>query len=122
MSLVYKEAGQVPQLPVVDVCEDEILLPVEGVDADLLKQAPPAKPLWQRWNDYGIGCLIEGGVGSKKGELRQAEEAFRQLLAPENKAAHAHGHLNLARVYLDEGRLKEGVEVLNEAAKDDPPA
>src|SRR5260370_41798594 len=113
MSLVYKEAGQVPQLPVVDLCEDEIILPVEGVDADLLKQAPPAKPLWQRWNDYGIGCLIEGGVGSKKGELRQAEEAFRTVVEIGDKEGRAQGYLNLARVYFEEGRLTEAVKALN---------
>ncbi|HEV3081767.1 MAG TPA: tetratricopeptide repeat protein, partial [Gemmataceae bacterium] len=122
MSLVYKEAGQVPQLPVVDLCEDEILLPVDGVDTDLLKQATPAKPLWQRWNDYGIGCLIEGGVGSKKGELRQADEAFRTVVEIGDKEGRAQGYLNLARVYFDEGRLTEAVKALNSAQNADPPA
>jgi len=85
----------VPQLPVVDLCEDEIILPVEGVDADLLKQAPPAKPLWQRWNDYGIGCLIEGGVGSKKENCARR----RKLSVPSSRSAtregRAQGYLNL---------------------------
>ncbi len=31
-------------------------------------------PLWQRWNDYGIGLLLKG-----KAELRQAAEAFPEV-------------------------------------------
>jgi tetratricopeptide (TPR) repeat protein len=53
--------------------------------------------------------------------LKQAEQAFKQLLTLDKKW-HAHGHLNLARVYLEEGRLAEAVDALNQAAKDEPPA
>ena len=54
---------------------------------------------WQRWNDYGIGCLIEGGAEYKKGELRQAEEAFQGCLKAYPEEAVGHAYLNLARVY-----------------------
>jgi tetratricopeptide (TPR) repeat protein len=121
MSLTFKDA-QVPQLPIVDLCTDEVLLPIEGQPGDVPAQTAPIKPAWQRWNDYGIGCLLEGGAGLKKGELRQAEEAFEHLLKSEDKAAHAHGYLNLARVYIDEGRLDEAVAALNQAKSADPPA
>lgn len=121
MRLVY-DKGPVPKLPIVDICQDHITLPVVGVAEKVPEQTSPIKPelQWQRWNDYGIGCLIEGGPGSKKGELRQAEQAFKQLLDLP-KPAPGHGHLNLVRVYLDEGRLKEAVDMLNESAKDPPP-
>jgi tetratricopeptide (TPR) repeat protein len=123
MSLVFKDkGGEVPRLPIVDLCEDEVMLPVAGVAADLPQPSALGKPLWQRWNDYGIACLIEGGVGSKKGELRQAEQAFRKVIALNEKAALGHGYLNLARVLFDEGRLLEAVKALNSAQHADPPA
>src|SRR5207302_5791113 len=59
------EKARVPQLPVVDLCEDAVTLPITG-GPEVAKQLSPIKPPWQRWNDYGIACLIEGGVGTKK--------------------------------------------------------
>jgi tetratricopeptide (TPR) repeat protein len=122
MSLVYRDSGSVPRLPIVDLCEDRLTLPVAGVAVEIPPQTSPIKPGWQRWNDYGIGCFLEGGAGSKKGELRQAEEAFRRLLALGDKDALAHAYLNSARVYFDEGRLREAVEALSKAQTTDPPA
>mgnify|MGYP000933121386 CR=1 FL=1 len=29
-------------------------------------QTSPVAPAWQRWNDYGIGCFLEGG-GKREG-------------------------------------------------------
>jgi tetratricopeptide (TPR) repeat protein len=106
----------------VDVCEDRLTLPVVGVSAGIPPQSSPVKPAWQRWNDYGIGCFLEGGAGAKRGELRQAEKAFHRLLAMPEKDAHAHGYLNVARVYFDEGRLQEAVHALGKAQATDPPA
>ena len=83
-------------------------------------QESPVKPAWQRWNDYGIGCLLEGG--GKRGHFRQAEEAFKKLLTLGEKDAVPHGHLNLARVYIDEGRLDEAARQLDAAGRCDPPA
>ena len=75
-------------------------------------------PAWQRWNDYGIGLLLEGSVGAEKGELIQATEAFEHV----EKLGHADGPVNLARVYFKEGRLDDTVAALQRAAKFDPPA
>ena len=50
---------------------------------------------WERWNDYGIGLLLEGNAGSEKGELRQAEDAFTEV----ERLGRPDGPLNLARVY-----------------------
>jgi tetratricopeptide (TPR) repeat protein len=122
LSLVYKDKGTVPVLPITDMCEDEMTLPVEGVSAPAVaSQSSPIRPEWQRWNDYGIGCLLEGGAGLKKGELRQAEDAFRRVSSLPDKEAQANGYLNLARVYFDEGRLAEAVTALNQAREKDAP-
>jgi tetratricopeptide (TPR) repeat protein len=122
MSLVYKDAGRVPELPIVDICEDSVILPVDGLTGAVGAQESLIHPAWQRWNDYGIGCFLEGGQGSKKGELRQAEEAFQHLVTLPDADAHGHGYLNLARVFLDEGRLREAVDVLRKSQEVKPPA
>jgi tetratricopeptide (TPR) repeat protein len=109
-----------PKLPVVDMCSDTVTLPVAGVDAPVSPQTSPVKPAWQRWNDYGIGCYLEGG--GKRGHFRQAEEAFKKLLTLGEQDAVPQGHLNLARLYLDEGRLDEAAKELDASGKCEPPA
>jgi len=81
-------------------------------------QQPSTIPEWQRWNDYGIGLLLEGDKGSEKGELIQAAQAFEQV----EKLGRADGPVNLARVYYKEGRLDDAVTALQRAAKFNPPA
>jgi tetratricopeptide (TPR) repeat protein len=71
----------------------------------------PAILPWERWNDYGIGLLLEGSTGSEKGELRQAADAFTQV----ERLGKADGALNLARVFFKEGRLDEAVSALRRA-------
>lgn len=117
MDYVFGKGGG-PDLPVVSMCEDTVTLPVAGVVTQVPEQASPIKPAWQRWNDYGIGLLLEGDRGAEKGELRQAEEVFRTVagLRPQD------GYVNLARVYIKEGRLEEATEVLQKAESLDPPA
>lgn len=121
MTLVYGASDKVPKLPVVDLCEDRVVLPVEGVAADVSPKESPIKPAWQRWNDYGIGLLLQRDIGGKKGELKQAAAAFQQLLSLGADEAVAHGHVNLARVYVEEGLLGEAATELQAAAKSKPP-
>src|SRR5262245_8997065 len=102
MSLVHGGDEKVPQLPVVDICEDAVKLPVAS-GAEVAKQESKIKPPWQSWNDYGIACLIEGGVGTKKGELVQAEQAFQKVMEFKEKVPQIQGRINLARVALDLG-------------------
>ena len=118
-----ESAARFPSLPVIDLCEDQITLPVSGAspaDDTWKNQRSSIEPAWQRWNDYGIGCLLEGDFQAAKGELRQAESAFRQVTSvPE---AASFGWINLARVFLEEGRLAEAAVAVNEAAAAEPPA
>ena len=92
-----------PKLPIVDMCDDKVTLPIAGGPA-VPAQSSPIKPAWQRWNDYGIGCFLEGG--GKRGHFKQAEIAFKQLLALGEKDAVPHGHLNLARLYYEHAPLR----------------
>jgi len=104
-------------LPITTIAADEIVFPIEGFPSNSTN-APSKIPEWQRWNDYGIGLLLEGDRGSEKGELIQAAAAFSEV----EKLGRADGPLNLARVYFKEGRLDDAVTALQRANKFDPPA
>ncbi len=110
-------------LPITTIAADKITFPIEVVDATAVQLAAITAqtsniPVWQRWNDYGIGLLNEGSTGAEKGELIQAAQAFEQV----EKLGRADGPVNLARVFYKEGRLDDAVEALERAAKSDPPA
>ncbi|MEM9303777.1 MAG: tetratricopeptide repeat protein, partial [Pseudomonadota bacterium] len=101
-------------LPVTTIAADRIVLPVAGAEPATPVQAREDIPEWQRWNDYGIGLLRKRGAG----QLRQAEEAFGAV----ERAGRGDGPLNLARVYLREGRLEDASTALGRAAAAEPAA
>lgn len=105
----------VNSLPITTLASDTVTFPVEGAAVEGEPQKSAIVDLWQRWNDYGIGLLLEGGG---KAELKQAEQAFLEV----ERLERFDGPLNLARVYLTEGRLDEAIEALNRARKYDKPA
>jgi tetratricopeptide (TPR) repeat protein len=118
MEYVYKTGDQVPKLPIVDICEDQVTLPVEGDAAQVPEQKSPIQPAWQRWNDYGIGMFLTASSDADRPGLRQAIEAFQKLTPMENKAPQAHGYLNLARCYVLGGQLREATAALDKIRKD----
>jgi tetratricopeptide (TPR) repeat protein len=103
-------------LPIMTLATDSLTLPVRG-GAAVAEQKVEIQP-WERWNDYGIGLLRKAGASGPAGELRQAEEAFRQV----EELGRPDGPLNLGRVYLREGRLEDAAVALKRAAEHDPPA
>ncbi len=110
MDYVYGK-GQGPKLPVVVMASDTITLSVEG-GPPVTKPPSSIKLSWQRWNDYGIGLLLEGATkGGQKGELRQAEEVFQKVA----DLGRVDGWANLARVYLREGRIPDARRALAKA-------
>jgi hypothetical protein len=93
------------------MASDKVIFPVNRNSTN----NPDSKiDLWQRWNDYGIGLFRKGG----RGELRQAEAAFREV----EKLGRGDGALNVARVALREGRLDAAAAALERAAKAKTPA
>ncbi len=105
-------------LPITTLAADMLTFPVQGVAAPVANLDVKI-PAWQRWNDYGIGLLLEGEAGSAKGELLQAAAAFQEV----EKLNRFDGPLNQARVYFREGRLDEAVAALRRAAGyREPPA
>ncbi|HYG36508.1 MAG TPA: tetratricopeptide repeat protein, partial [Clostridia bacterium] len=110
-------------LPITTIAADAITFPIDRAGADSVTptalRSQSSIPEWQRWNDYGIGLLLEStDKGAEKGQLIQAAEAFEQV----EKLGRADGPVNLARVYFKEGRLDEAVAALQRASQCDPPA
>ncbi len=70
-----------------------------------------ARPLWERWNDYGIGHLLEG-------DTRRALEAFKQVTQLAKKSPE--GPINQGRVLFIEGQVDRGLEILKEAEQRRP--
>ena len=99
-------------LPVLTLAADSVVFPVEGISEET-KNVESKSPAWQRWNDYGIGLFLEG-----KSELKQAEQAFKVV----ESMKRFDGPINLARVYLREGRIDEAVDAVQRAAKVTEPA
>src|SRR5262249_5559498 len=118
MAYVHKDKP-VPKLPIVDMCADKVVLPVES-GADVPPQESPIQPAWQRWNDYGIACYLEAGAGAKRGQTKQAVAAFKTLLTLDVKDANPHAHINLARIYIDDGRLNAAAAELEKARQYGP--
>ena len=113
MQFVMDDSAWVNDLPILELAEDRVTFPVATGQAS--EHTAVEFPLWQRWNDYGIGLLRKRG----RGELRQAEHAFEQVEA----LGRPDGPLNLARLYLREGRVTEDAPAALRRARDfDPPA
>jgi tetratricopeptide (TPR) repeat protein len=98
---IQGEAFRGNHLPVTVIAEADLSL--DGADGT------PPTPTWMRWNDYGIGLLLTPGAGL----LRQAEQAFLRVAESQPEP----GLVNLARVYLREGRLQEAGAMLARAAE-----
>ena len=113
MRYVLEDPDWANDLPVIELAQDSVSFPV-GETEPAIAEAP-GFPLWQRWNDYGIGLLRKPGGA----QLRQAEEAFKEVEA----LGRPDGPVNLARVYLAEGRVdRDAPEALRRARDFDPPA
>ena len=102
----------VPNLPIVVMAQST---------ADLIV-LPPGSPLpgsravtgkddWHRWNDYGIGFLLQG-------DLKAAEAAF--VHATEADPGNPDGWVNIGRVRVQEGNLTGATQVLDKALQLSP--
>lgn len=112
-SRVSGPTKEVPTLPVVVVAEDTQTLRVVDAGAPLPERMAPGGTAAgdpgvdrERWNDYGIGLLLQG-------DLRAARAAFTRVteLEPE----YVDGWVNLGRVAVAEGALDEARGVLERA-------
>jgi tetratricopeptide (TPR) repeat protein len=104
---VAGEIKAIPNLPVVVMAEDKATLRVVGGDASVsVGQTPPAKDDRERWNDYGIGLLLQG-------DLKGAEAVFQKVI--EVDPGYIDGWVNVARCRIQEGDLRGAEEMLVKA-------
>ncbi len=106
--------GYQNDLPITTICSDKVTLGVEGGETPTAQQSL-IEP-WQRWNDYGIGLLLEKEEG-KVADLNQALRAFQEV----EKLGRADGLVNQARVLIENGDLPQAATVLEKATKANPP-
>ncbi|HJY85665.1 MAG TPA: tetratricopeptide repeat protein [Candidatus Acidoferrales bacterium] len=106
-SHVSGQLKEIPALPVVTLAEDNVTLRVlPGRTARPQPQLVLNAGDWERWNDYGIGLLLQG-------DLKGAETAFQNVAqaVPENP----DGWVNIGRVRLEEGNIPGARAVLEKA-------
>jgi Flp pilus assembly protein TadD len=106
-ALVSAKRKEIPDLPIVVMSSDKVSLRVADSTAKLPEpQVVLNQDDWTRWNDYGIGLLLQG-------DLKGAEAAFSKItqMCPDNP----DGWVNLGRVALQEGDLERARVVLEKA-------
>jgi Flp pilus assembly protein TadD len=107
-----KVSGQIkaiPDIPTTIMAEAGASLAVIG-ESERLPAASPMldRSVRERWNDYGIGLLLQG-------DLKAAEDAFRKVAAMDPD--YADGPVNLARAQLQEGDVQTAIETLETARR-----
>jgi len=107
MQGVSAKTEKIPDVPIVALAENEATLDV------LAANAPPPSPKmqllkedWQRWNDYGIGLLMQG-------DLKAAQAAFEKVT--EADPQNPDGWVNIGRAALQEGDVPRTRAVLEKA-------
>ena len=109
---VSGEIKAIPDIPTTVMAEAEASLVVIDGDAPLPTVARPMDPgLRERWNDYGIGLLLQG-------DLRGAEAAFRTVMAID--PTYPDGPVNVARARLQEGDVDAAIPLLEQALALEP--
>jgi tetratricopeptide (TPR) repeat protein len=107
LSQVSGKLKSIPNLPIVTMAEDRKEIQVTGQKAALpeLKSKFEKEDLL-RWNDYGIGLLLQG-------DLKAAEAAFVRVT--EIDPSYADGWVNIARSRIQEGNTAGAQAVLRKA-------
>jgi len=104
---VSAKSEKIPDLPIVAVAENEVALDVLPASAPAPKpKTQLAQEDWQRWNDYGIGLLLQG-------DLKAAQAAFEKVT--EADPQNPDGWLNIGRAALQEGDVARARTVLEKA-------
>ena len=97
---------EAPELPITELARDALVLPLEGAEVR------PADPMhWHRYNDLGIGLLLQG-------DTKLALEAFAKVV--ELRPDLPDGYRNQARVHLRE-KNPEPVRALLERCEEVAP-
>lgn len=100
---------RIPVLPIIEMANAETVIHVGARNGEWSPRVEPTD--WERWNDYGIGLLLQG-------DLKGAEHAFRRAVDADPE--HPDGWLNVARSMVEEGRTSEAEPFLDKALELSP--
>ena len=104
---VSAKEEKVPDLPIVCIAENEVAVDVLPANAPVPEgKVVTQKEDWERWNDYGIGLLLQG-------DLKGAQAAFVKVTEADPK--NPDGWVNIGRAALQEGDLPRARTVLEKA-------
>ena len=104
---VSAKEEKIPDVPVVALAENEVTLNVAPHNAPALQAKTDLQAEdWQRWNDYGIGLLLQG-------DLKGAEAAFQKVTEIDPK--NPDGWVNIGRAAVQEGDMDRARTVLQKA-------
>ncbi len=102
-----KLKGEIPDLPITVLASDELRIEVAGAGHPEPAWKPVvAKEDWERWNDWGIGLLLQG-------DLKGAEYAFERVTQAD--PSYADGWLNVARALIREGEMERAKPFIQRA-------
>jgi Flp pilus assembly protein TadD len=111
-STVSGQIKSIPDIPITVMAYQESSLKVVPRNAALPETKPFLdKSVRERWNDYGIGLLLQG-------DLKGAEAAF--LKVTEMDPDYADGWVNVARGRIQEGNMEAAEQILRKALEVDP--
>jgi Flp pilus assembly protein TadD len=99
---------QIPVLPIVTLAESAVTLAVGDRTTRTAWRPVVEAAARERWNDWGIGLLLQG-------DLKAAEFAFRRVT--EAEPGYADGWLNVARALIQEGETDAAKPFIAEALK-----
>jgi Tfp pilus assembly protein PilF len=104
---VSGKAKTIPSLPITVMAEAQAEVRVLPQGAGLEPPSPVLDPaVRERWNDYGIGLLLQG-------DIRGAEAAFRRVT--EIEPDYPDGWVNIGRALVREGNMAGAEKALQRA-------
>ncbi|HXU31235.1 MAG TPA: tetratricopeptide repeat protein [Thermoanaerobaculia bacterium] len=106
-----KIKGAIPDLPITELARDEVTLPLGTAGSAPQFTAKPLLEDRERWNDWGIGLLLQG-------DLKGAERAFR--IVTQIEPEYADGWVNVARALIREGETEAARPFVERALKVKP--
>jgi tetratricopeptide (TPR) repeat protein len=107
VSRVSGSVKGIPEIPITVMAQAEASLAVAPRDAKLPDDRPRLdRSVRERWNDYGIGLLLQG-------DLLGAASAFQKVT--ETDPGYADGWVNRARAAIQEGNMNAAEPLLRQA-------
>lgn len=101
--------GRIPNLPIITLAQADVSVPLSSEPTEWKTICTPDTR--ERWNDWGIGLLLQG-------DLKGAEFAFKKVT--EAQPGYADGWLNVARALIQEGETDAAKPYIQHALEINP--